>query len=176
MRPSTIRPGGCGDEPEDRQRRHALAAARLPDDRQRFAGIDLERHAVDGAHDGRVGVEVGLQVVESEQRSGGQRHSRACPPVTRRGSSASRRPSPRKLKAMTVRKMAVPGTNSSHGKRRQRADAARLVQHVAPRRAGLLNADAEERQHDLAEDVAGNRERRRDDDVRHRVRAGRAGR
>ncbi len=89
---------------------------------------------------------------------------------TRRGSSASRRPSPRKLNAITVRKIAVPGTNSSHGKRRQRADAARLVQHVAPRRARLLHADAEKRQHDLAQDVAGNRQRRGHDHVRHRVR------
>ena len=51
-------------------------------------------------------------ILESKKR--GTAHAR--PPVTRRGSSASRSPSPRKLNAMTVTKIAAPGTNSSQGK------------------------------------------------------------
>ncbi len=43
--------GRLRHEPEDRQRRDALAAARLADDRERLARVHLERHAVHGAHD-----------------------------------------------------------------------------------------------------------------------------
>ena len=56
-------------ELEDGQGGNALAAARLPHHRERLAGIHLERHAVHGAHDGRVGVEVGVQVVEPKERT-----------------------------------------------------------------------------------------------------------
>ena len=99
-----------------------------------------------------------------------QRLAHALPPLTRRGSSASRRPSPRKLKAITVTKMAIPGHEQQPRKRRERSNAACLVQHVAPRCARLLHADAEKRQDDLAQDVSGNRQGRRHDHVRHRVR------
>ena len=63
-----MRPGGDGDQPQDRQRRDALAAAALADDRQRLAGHDVKRHAVDRAHDAVAGEEPGPQIVDLEQR------------------------------------------------------------------------------------------------------------
>ena len=59
---------GRADEAQDRERRDGLAAARLADDADRLAGADGERHAVHGARDAVVGIEVGAQVVELEQR------------------------------------------------------------------------------------------------------------
>ncbi len=71
-----------------------------------WPGYDVERHAVHRPHDTGVAEEVGLQVLDAQERF----RAHDLPPETRRGSSASRRPSPRKLNAMTVRKMARPGT------------------------------------------------------------------
>ena len=106
--PPTMRPGGDGDQPQDRQRRDALAAARLADDRQRLAGRDRERHAVDRAHDAVAREEMRLEVVDLEQRAAG----RGCIGHIRRasrGSSASRRPSPSRLTASTVSDRKMPG-------------------------------------------------------------------
>ena len=71
--------GRLRHELENRQRRDALAAARLADDRERLAGIDLERHAIHRADHRRVGVEIGLQVLE---RGAAGLAQLALPPVT----------------------------------------------------------------------------------------------
>src|SRR5262249_30880390 len=86
----------------DRQRRDALAAARLADDRERFSRFDTEAHAVDRAHHAVARVKVRLQVVDVQQR---HRHIRRA----RRGSSASRNPSPSRLTANTVSERKMPG-------------------------------------------------------------------
>ena len=49
--PATILPGGSGDEPGDRQRGHALAAAGLADQPERLAVADVEADVVDGLDD-----------------------------------------------------------------------------------------------------------------------------
>ena len=53
---------------QDRHRGHALAAARLADDRQRLAGGDLEGHTVDRPHHAVARMKVRPQVVDSQQR------------------------------------------------------------------------------------------------------------
>ena len=65
-----------------------------------------EVDAVDRLHHAVVGGEVGLQAPDLEQR----RHQ-----ITRRGSSASRSPSPMKLMASTARKIAAPGNSAQCG-------------------------------------------------------------
>ena len=54
--------GRIGDQPHQRQRGHALAAAGFADDRQRLAARDRKRHAVDGLDRAVAGEEVGFQV------------------------------------------------------------------------------------------------------------------
>src|SRR5690606_34774323 len=73
-------------------------------DAQRLAGLERERHAVHGAGDALVGVEVCPQVLHLEQR-----HQ-----LLSRGSSASRSPSPTRLNASTVTTIARPGNVASH--------------------------------------------------------------
>jgi hypothetical protein len=57
--------GRARDQAQDRERRHALAAARFADDAERLPRPDLERHAVDGLDRAVVGEEVGLEVLTS---------------------------------------------------------------------------------------------------------------
>ena len=96
-RPPAIRAGGFGISPMMRQVRHALARAAFADDAERFARRDVERHAVDGAHDSRRRSETrreGLRL--GEQRVLVVIELSVLQPA---GSRASRRPSPRKFKA-----------------------------------------------------------------------------
>src|SRR5215217_1772830 len=81
-------------EAQDRQRRHRLAAARLADDAERLAGFEVERDAVDGAHDAVAGEEMGREVADLEEA-----HMR----LASRGSSRSRSPSPSMFTASTVK-------------------------------------------------------------------------
>ena len=67
MLPPTIRPGGFGDEPQDRERADALAASGFADDGDRLALTDIIADAVDRLdHTGR-GEEVGPQIVYLEE-------------------------------------------------------------------------------------------------------------
>src|SRR5262249_50329893 len=97
------------NEAQDRERGHALAAARLAHDAQGLAGGDGERDAIDGADHAVVRIEVGLEVFDAKEIVA--RHHASLAPSTLRGSS----PSPKKLNASTVRNIAMPGANSSHG-------------------------------------------------------------
>src|SRR5262249_35491279 len=108
--PAHDAPGRRGDEPQDRERGNALPAPRLPHHGERLARGEYQRDAVHRAHQAVVSEEVGLEVAQLQQPL-----AHARPPVVRRGSSASRSPSPKKLNAITVRKMAVPGASSIHG-------------------------------------------------------------
>src|SRR5262249_843165 len=53
--------GRLGDQAHDAERRHTFAAAGLAHHAERLALVDVEVHAVDGAHDAFVGEEVCLE-------------------------------------------------------------------------------------------------------------------
>ena len=65
--PASIWPG-LRDEPHDRERGHALAAARLADEAHDLAAVDVEVDAVDRADDAVARVERGPQALDLEQR------------------------------------------------------------------------------------------------------------
>ena len=56
------------DQPEDRHRRHALAAATLADQPERAARLDGQRHAVDRRHAAGGRVECGHEIPDVEER------------------------------------------------------------------------------------------------------------
>jgi hypothetical protein len=68
------------DEAHHRQRRHALAAARLADHAERLLRQDLERHAIHRANRAGVGTELRDQVTDLEQRLG-VGHARMQPTI-----------------------------------------------------------------------------------------------
>ncbi len=84
-----------------------------------------------------------------------------------RGFSASCRPSPSRLNASTVSSRAAPGKNMYH--HAESKIVRRVGEHRAPARGRWLNADAEERERRLEEDVRGDDQRAVDDDRRHEV-------
>src|SRR5215469_780452 len=104
-------------------RRDGLAAARLADDAHRLAAVDAEVDAVDRLDEPVIGREIGLEATDLEKRALGRRRScgtlrRRCRHrrhITRRGSSTSRSPSPMKLMASTVRKIAAPAESAQCG-------------------------------------------------------------
>ena len=57
-----------GEQPHDRAGQDRLARAGLADDAERAAPLEGEAHAVDGAHRARLGEEVGLEVLDGEER------------------------------------------------------------------------------------------------------------
>ena len=93
-------PRGLWQQPHERQIGHALAAARLADETERLAGLEVERHPVDGEDRAFMGPEADDQVPDLEKRHR-QRRSR--------GSSDSRSPSPTRLKPMALMTIARPG-------------------------------------------------------------------
>ena len=117
-------------EAQHRQRRDALAAAGLADDRQGFARHDMERDAIDSTDNAVAGEEPGLEIGDFEQwpagrgRRGGwgggccrygfrnRRHRASHSRRDRRGSSMSRSPSPSRLIASTVKDSMMPGNST----------------------------------------------------------------
>src|SRR5207244_11078595 len=99
-----------GDEAHQRQRRHALAAARFAHDRQRLAGGNLEVDVIDRLDDALPRVEPRAEVLDLEKCA----HER-CPQDRWRGSRISRNASPKRLVPKTVRLMATPGKITSQG-------------------------------------------------------------
>ena len=75
---------------------------------ERLAALEIEADAVDRLDDAVFGLEVGLQVADRQQ--GAHDVRRVC------GSSASRRPSPRKLSENSVSAIVTPGKISCQGK------------------------------------------------------------
>jgi len=59
-----------GDEPHQREHRHALAGARLADDAQHLAFVEREAHALDRTHHPRVRRELDVQVLDLDQGHG----------------------------------------------------------------------------------------------------------
>ena len=101
---------GARQDAEQRERRDALAAARLADDAERLAGRDVERDAVDRVDDAAARPEAHLEAVDLEQRRA-RRHARP----RSFGSSASRRPSPIRLNPSTDSTIATPGKMARNG-------------------------------------------------------------
>src|SRR6185437_374596 len=87
-------------EPEDRHRRHRLARARLAGDADALARGDRELGHV-GDH---ASVECDLQLRDLELHRA----------ITRLGSRRSRRPSPRRLNATALKRIAAPGNVTTH--------------------------------------------------------------
>jgi hypothetical protein len=58
--------GRVRDQPQHRQRGDAFAGPRFADDRQRFAGIDVERHVIDRGDGAAFGVKPRGEVVYLE--------------------------------------------------------------------------------------------------------------
>jgi hypothetical protein len=59
--------GRVGDQAHDGQRRHALAAARLPDNPYGLPSMHFEAHSIHRAHRARGGGEVSLEIVNLQQ-------------------------------------------------------------------------------------------------------------
>jgi hypothetical protein len=58
------------DQPQDRQGRHALAAATFPNDAERLGAIHVKGDAIDRSRYAVVGVEERVEVVDLEERFG----------------------------------------------------------------------------------------------------------
>ena len=109
--------GRLRQETQQGQRGHALAAARLADDTERLVRRHIEAHAVDGMDEAGRGGELDPQVTDGEEGVAGRRGRRDeirddLGHRLSRGSSASRRPSPRRLNPSTARMMAMPGKSA----------------------------------------------------------------
>jgi hypothetical protein len=67
--------GRVGDEPQDRERGDALAAAAFTDQGNDLTLIKIERGAIDCAHQALLGVEIDHEVAHAQERG----HMLACP-------------------------------------------------------------------------------------------------
>ncbi len=92
-----------GEEAEDGERGDGLPGPGFADDAEHLVLVDVDGEPVDGVEGAVVGGKLDVEVVDREQRRSPFAHR------SRVGSKASRRPSPRKLTASTVRRMARPG-------------------------------------------------------------------
>ena len=96
-------------EPEHGEHRHPLARARLADDGRPARPAATSRSTPRTASSGRgARRERDPQVADSQQRLGGTGHPASLT------SKWSRRPSPRKLNAITTVKIATPGPRAIH--------------------------------------------------------------
>ena len=77
--------GAPGQQPEDRQRQHRLAAARLADDRQHLVVVQVETHPVHCGHRAALGVDLGAQVAHRQQRAPCHGFPPTAGPATRAG-------------------------------------------------------------------------------------------
>ncbi len=107
---SADRGDAFGQQPHQRMRRHRFAGAGFADDAQDLAALQVEAHVLDGIGAVGAGGQLEGQAVDAEDRRG----HRYLPFRDRRGLSASLRPSPIRLSASTVSRMATPGKNDSH--------------------------------------------------------------
>jgi hypothetical protein len=110
--------GGPGQEAHHRQHRDGFARARFADDRQRLVALDADVDAVDGSERAPAHGEADAEVADVEK---GHHDLRSL------GSSASRSPSPNRLIAITVMRMARPGSVTSHGSERMNSRASASI-------------------------------------------------
>ena len=101
---------GAREDAEEREGGDALAAAGLADDPECLARRDVERDPVDGVDGSPARPELDVEVLDREERlAAGLHRERSL------GSSASRSPSPMRLKPSTVSTIAIPGTIARWG-------------------------------------------------------------
>ena len=127
------------DQAQDGERRHRLAAARFAHDAQRLAARQVERHAVDGAHDAVEGVELRLEVADLED---GARRSSQAPRQARIEPVAQ-------AVAQQVHRQhgdGEEGAGDQDGPRRDLEEGAALGDDVAPARHLQRHAGAQEAQ------------------------------
>ena len=124
--------GRLGQQPQQRQRADALAAARLADDAHRLAGAQVVADAVHGMHHPIARPEGHVQVAHRQHRRPGQvlrpapghrpdRHRRSL------GSSASRMPSPSRLKPSDAQDDGDAGEEDQVAARRSGTDTCRTA-------------------------------------------------
>src|SRR5882672_11388441 len=94
------------DQSQDRHRRHRFAATTFAHDRYRLAVIDVKGKSVDRPNDAVQGPKMCLQAVDRQECHGPQVR------LAKRGSSASRKPSPRRFTASTVTERKAAGKNT----------------------------------------------------------------
>ncbi len=127
-----------GQQPHQRQRRQALAAARFAHQPQHLAALQREAHAVDRLHHAAAQEEMGVQVADFEDRIAGKgRHSWRS-----RGSRRSRSQSPNRLTDSTRSVMAMPGIRATHQASAMRPRPS--GDHQAPGRGRRRDAGAQE--------------------------------
>ena len=78
---------GRRHQPENRHRRHALAAAALADEAERFPAFDRQRHAIHRRHAAGRGVKRRHEVVDFEEWHESWRQAEACPTFWPRGAA-----------------------------------------------------------------------------------------
>src|SRR3546814_7515583 len=111
-----------GQEAHDGKHGDGLAGAGLADNGQHLAGIDRQGDAVDGTEPAGCRFELDGQIIDLQKRHDQDLFSF--------GSSASRRPSPIRLMARTVMRIARPGKVTTHHARRMNSRAsASIVPH-----------------------------------------------
>src|SRR6185437_14621067 len=104
-----------GEQPHHRARSHRLAGARLPDQAQNLVAMQLEAHVAHGMAAIRALGKVDGEAADLEDGLGlAHAHAHSC---RRRGLSASLSPSPIRLMASTVSRIAAPGIAQSQGAR-----------------------------------------------------------
>src|SRR6478609_7877476 len=94
-------PSGLLVQAEDRETGDALAAAGFTDQADHFTGANVEAHVIDGAHRAFARHEGDGQIANAQELRRAVRF-RLLSHVLPLGSSASRRPSPRKFKLISV--------------------------------------------------------------------------
>ena len=168
--PVSIRPGGG----ISRMMESAVTLLPQPDSptmQSTSPLTDPDVHAVDRFGDAVAGMEPGAQIAHLQDRICAEAPSGRSASIGsqsfRRGSRASRIPSPRRLKPSTVIMMARPGKNTRWGALNTWLRFG--TQHGAPFGGRRLGPQAEEGEPGRVQDGAGDAQRRQDDDGRHRV-------
>ena len=91
---------GLRHQPQNGQRGHGFAAARLADDTETSPGIQLETDAVDGLVDAAAAVQMGPEIFDFEQRHSRSLRSGAC--MQPMGPSGLSRGHPNLLRELTL--------------------------------------------------------------------------
>ncbi len=163
MDPS-IFPGRIGNQPQNAERRDALAGSRLTHQADHFARKNVEVHAIDGLGGACLRVEIGLQIPNLQEWGLCCAHRSLENSL---GSKASRTASPMKTINSNVTNIAARGKKTSHHFVRFSTPCA---DQLAPAGRGSGKAKAQKVQRHQRADVGDHHERREGDDRRERVR------
>jgi hypothetical protein len=129
--------GALGEQPEHAAPERRLPAARLADEAEHLAGVDVERDAVDRAHGPARGAVVDLEIVDGEDHCAAPASSAAGSPASSENLTFSKRrlrstgfivsfnPSPTSVSPVTSRTIATPGKRPVHQIPEEVSDTAR---------------------------------------------------